>query len=251
MAFKFGDFDTAAVPGITATLVAWPTPALGVESVDGLDGLVYGRTRMGESMFTFDILLEALTPAGALELRDKLVAACSPAAGLQLLEPEIGDGWAWKAAVAHISEFERGLWLNNVECQLNGQITFVVPEGVGYAVPDETASGTSAATLTRTKGNLDSFPTVTIEGTFSSVTLTAGSWSIDVDAPVGAGQRLVLDYQAMEFGVWAGAVKVAHAAGGMSRFDRLAVPLGAATFTVTATGGAVTALAVEANSRRA
>lgn len=250
MSFAFGSFDTD-VPGMLATLRAWPSPNLKPETVPLLDGEFYARTGLGPVRFTFDVLLQAATPAGVHALRDQLVAGCSPLLGVQALVPETGEGWLWWAAAVEISDFDRGLWINNVECQLRGQVTFEAPEGVGWSNPDETASGSTSATITRTRGNLPSFPTITIEGAFSAVAVHIGAATVDVDVPVAAGQRLVLDYQKLDFGVWAGAVKVAHAAPGMSDFTRHSLPLGAATITTTATGGAVTSVGVAANSRRA
>lgn len=249
--FTFGSFDTDAVPGILATLRAWPAPNLKPETVPLLDGEFYARTGLGPVQFVFDVLLRASTPAGVHALRDQLVGACSPLLGVQALVPETGEGWVWWAATSEVSDFERGLWVNNVECHLRGQVTFLVPEGVGWANPDETATGAPSATITRTRGNLPSFPTITVEGNFDGVAVQVGAATVDVDVPVAPGQRLVLDYQGLDFGVWAGAVKVAHAAPGMTDFTRHALPLGATTVTATPTSGTVTSVGVAANSRRA
>ena len=250
MSFQFGPFNTAAVPGITATLKAWPGPALKPETVELLDGAFYARTGLAPVTFTFDVLLSAASPAAVHALRDQLVAGVAPTLGLQALVPETGAGWVWWAATSHLSEFTRGLWLNGVECQLLAELSFLVPDGVGWANPDDTAQGVTSATITRTRGNLPSYPKLTLTGPFGGVRVTVGGFVLDVAVPVAAGQRLELDYQAMDFGVWAGSVKVAHAAEGMSRFDRLMLPMGPSTITAAATSGAVSSLAVAANSRR-
>lgn len=250
MAFQFGDFNTRAVPGIRATLKAWPGPGLRPETVDLLDGAFYARTGLAPVVFSFDVLLWAETPAAVLGLRDQLVGAVGPALGVQAFTPEAGDGWLWWATCSHVSDFTRGLWVKGDECQLLGEVSFLVPEGVGWATPDDTAEGATSATITRTRGNLPSHPTITVEGAFQGVRVQAGAFVLDVAAPLAAGQRLVLDYKELDFGVWAWATKVAHAARGMSRFDRLELPMGSTTVTATATGGAVSRLSVAANSRR-
>lgn len=251
MSFKFGDFDTAATPGMLATLQAWPGLALTPETVDLLDGAFYARTRTGSVAFTFDVLLKASTPAGVLAMRDTFVAGVAPHLGLRALTPEAGEGWVWWASTSAIPEFKRGLWVKGVECQLSSEVSFLVPDGVGWAYPDDTADGVQAVTLTRMKGNLPSFPTITVEGPFAGVTLNVGGRTLVVDVPVPAGRRLVLDYRTFDFGVWQGATKVAHAAPGMSTLERMSLPMGATTITATATGGAVSSLSVAANSRRA
>ncbi|MDO5533235.1 MAG: hypothetical protein Q4F65_01100 [Propionibacteriaceae bacterium] len=250
MSFTFGTFNTAEVEGITATLKAWPGPALKPETVELLDGAFYARTGHGPVVFDFDVRLAAATPAAVLALRDRLVAGVAPEVGLQALVPEAGEGWVWWAATSQVSEFTRGLWINGVECQLAGTVSFLVPDGVGWANPDDTASGSTSATITRTRGTWRSFPKLTVQGAFGGVRITAGSYALTVTVPVAAGQRLELDFQAMDFGVWQGTTKVAHAAPGMSRFDRLALPLGATTITAAATSGSVSSLTVAANSRR-
>lgn len=250
MAFQFGGYDTRNEAGVLATLTAWPSPALTPETVDLLDGAFYARTRRGPVTFTFDLLLTGRTPAAAHALRDRLVGACAPAGELRALIPETGEGWTWWAAVSALSEWTRGVWINGVECQLRGQVSFLVPDGLGWATPDEVAAGTGSATITRTKGNLPSFPTIELAGPFDGVTVTVAGQLVTVAAKVTAGQRLVLDYHALDYGVWAGGAKVAHAAGAMSHLDRLTLPMGASTVTAAATGGAVSSLTIKANSRR-
>ena len=43
MSFRFGEFDTAVVEGVTATLKAWPSLTLSPETVDLLDFLGLGH----------------------------------------------------------------------------------------------------------------------------------------------------------------------------------------------------------------
>ena len=251
MSFRFGEFDTAVVEGVTATLKAWPSLTLSPETVDLLDGVLYARTGYGSLTFEFDVLLSARTPAEVHALRDQLVAACAPTGALLALIPETGEGWRWWAACSALPAWQRGLWIGGVECQLRGTVAFLIPGGVGWAVPDEVFTGASSVAVVRSKGNLASYPTITMVGPFSGVTVTAGEFTLGVDVRVLAGQRLVLDYNTMDFGVWAGGVKVAHAAPGMSRFDRLSLRPSASTVVSAVAGsGAVSSLTVAANSRR-
>lgn len=251
MSFEFGDFDTAAHSGIVATLKAWPAPRLKPETVDALDGAFYARTGLGPLELSFDVRLSATTPAAVHALRDQLLAACAPHRGLLALRVETGDDWLWWATPSAVSDFTRGLWINGLECQLRGELTFLAPDGFAWASPDDTGTGASPVTITRTKGNLPSYPTITIEGTFSAVAVEVGAVEVNVDLPLTAGQRLVLDYQAMDFGIWDGVAKIAHAAPGMDNFTRPLLPLGDTVVTATATGGAVTSLTVKSNSRGA
>lgn len=250
MSFRFGSYDTALVAGVTATLRAWPGPSLKPETVELPDGVFYARTGLGPIEFVFDVLLTASTPLLVHALRDRLVSALSPHLGLQALTPETGEFWRWWAAASRVSEFRRGLWIKGVECQLRSEVAFTVPDGVGWAYPDDSATGGTSVTLTRTKGNLPSYPTITIGGGFNGVTIKAPSFEVDVLVAVPSSQRLVLDYQAMDFGVWQSSVKVAHAAEGMSHFDRLMLPLGPSTISATAKAGTVPSITVAANSRR-
>lgn len=251
MSFRFGDFDTASEPGILATLKAWPGPALKPETVDLLDGAFYARTGLAPAALTFDVRLQAATPEAVHTLRDRLIAGCAPTSGLQALVPETGEGWRWWAACSAISEFTRGLWVRGLQCQLRADVSFIAPEGVAWANPDDTATGTTSATITRTRGNLPSYPTITVEGAFGGVTIAAAGQQVTVAVPVTAGQRLVLDYNAQEFAVWSGAVKVRHAAPGMDSFQRFTLPpSGATTITASPSSGTVSKVTVAANSRR-
>lgn len=247
----FGAFNTSSVGGITATLQAWPAPALKTETVELLDGAFYARTGLAPIAFAFDVLLSAATPAAVHALRDQLIAGCAPTLGVQALTPETGEGWRWWATCSGVSDFQRGLWLKGIECQLRCEVSFLVPDGVGWADPDETASGGTSATIARSKGNLPSYPCLTIEGDFEGVQIAMDGFAATVDIPVTTGQRLVLDYQAIDYGVWAGSVKVAHAAPGMDTFERPTLPLGSTTVTATAITGSVAAITIDANSRRA
>lgn len=245
MSFTFGGFNTATVDGLTATLTEWPAPGIRAETVDLLDGVWFARTGLDPLTVSFDVLLRAATPAEVLTLRDTLLASC-PLGALQPLTVETGDGWVWNAVPASLPTLTRGLWIKGVECQLRGPVAFLVPDGCAYANPDEIAVGVTSATITRAMGNMDSLPTITIQGTFSSVVVTIGGQPVTVTANVATGQRLILDWRAMSFGVWAGATKVAHAA--LSDWTPRTLPMGSTT--VTATGGSVTSVTVAANSRR-
>lgn len=245
MSFTFGAFNTATTDGITATLTEWPAPGVRSETVDILNGAWWGRTGFDPLTITFDLLVRSATPESVLALRDTLIAGC-PLDSLQPLTVEAGDGWTWRATPASLPTFTRGLWVSGVECQLRGQISFLVPDGVAHASPDEIATGTTSATITRAKGNLPSLPKITIEGTFSSVVVTIGGQPVTVTATVTAGRQLILDFQAMTFGVWSGTTKVAHAA--LSDWTPRTLPLGSTT--VSTSGGSVSSVTVAANSRR-
>lgn len=255
MSFRFGDLDTSTVEGVTATLKSWPSLTLSPETVELLDGAFYARTGYGSLTFEFDVLLSAPTPAAVHALRDLLVGACAPTGGLQALIPETGDGWRWWAACASLPKWERGLWIGGVECQLRGVVAFTVPDGVGWAYPDRSASAPAAASASVTitpAGNLAAHPTLTVGGVApGGVRLTVGAWVLDVSTPIALGQTLVLDYGGRDFGVWKGGIKVAHAAPGMSHFRRLALtPQHAHTVQAAPLAGGSVSLTIAANSRK-
>lgn len=253
MAFIFGAFDSRDVEGLTATLRAWPSPSFRLDTVDAVDGVFFARSALGTIEFTFDVRLEGTTPAEVLGKRDLLLAGCAPTLGLQALTPEVGDGWVWYATASKMADLVRAVWTPGALCQLRGDLTFYCSDGVGWAAPDETITGATSVTIVRALGNLPSHPTIEVTGECAGVRLTIGGVQLDVAAvPLAAGQRLVLDFQRMDFAVWAGAVKVAHAAGGLSSFNRVALPLGSTVVTAAPLGGGtVTGLTVKANSRRA
>ena len=84
------------------------------------------------------------------------------------------------------------------------------------------------------------------------MTITLNGTSVQVTGPLTAAQRLVLDYAAMDFGIWnAGrTTKLASAVPRMSNFEQLTLPMGESTITAT-TVGTLAELTVKANSRRA
>ncbi|MDO4717416.1 MAG: hypothetical protein Q4B08_07610 [Propionibacteriaceae bacterium] len=250
MGFEFGSFRTDSLPGCTATLSAWPSPALKPEMIETPDGAFYARTSIGPITFSFDVLVMAATPSAVHTLRDQFVAGCHPEGGLQALTPDSGEGWFWWATLSNITAFERGLWVPGANCQLRGGAHFTAPDGVGWARPDETASGATSATITRTKGNLGSFPRIEVRGTFTRVTVTVGGQPITISTPVAAGQKLVLDYNLLDFAVYSETgTKLRHVAEKMSTLRRISLPLGSTPVTTT-TEGTVTAVSVEANSRK-
>jgi len=254
--FQYGEFNTSDVDGLEAVLQSWPgLPGLAIETVEvpGQDGAFYAAGRLGQGGFGFDLTITSDTPAGALSLASGVAEACAPSHGLQPLALDLAPGWVWYAAAAAELKWARGLWVPGAQCTLKAPLTFQCPDPYGYAVPDETASGTTTATIDRTRGNVTSWPRIEVQGTFTAVHLDVGGDGLDVEVAVAAGERLVLDYADMDFAVWdaAGTSKLRHATKGMSHYDRLALPLGETVVTATPTGGTVTALAIKANSRRA
>jgi phage-related protein len=258
MSFVFGGFDTALSDGVTATLQTWPSmPGVTVETVDvpGMDGAFFAGSRLGQGGFVFDVVLQADTPAGVLALADQVSAACDQDLGLQDLTPEGAEGWVWRAVAAAPVAWPRGLWVPGLECQLRDVLSFQCPDPYGYRQVDElfTGPGPGAVTVNRQYGNRASFPKIEIQGALTvsqTVTLTVGGIAVQVTGPLTSGQVLRLDYQSMDFGVWAGATKVASAVPRMSRYDRLTLPIGNATVAL-ATTGTVSGVNVWANSRRA
>lgn len=254
--FTFGAFDAAAAAGLTAVLQSWPSlPGLAVTTVDvpGVDGSFFAAQSLGTGSFVFDLWASASTPAGVLAIAGQVAAALAPGAGLQSLGVDVAPGWVWYAVAADEVRWERGVWEPGSLCVLKASVTFECPDPYGYASPDETANGASGATITRAKGNVSSFPRIEISGAFTGVHVVVGSASLDVDVEVGAGQKLVLDYAQLDFAVWnaAGTLKLAHAAPGMSTFDRVTLPLGPTVVSAAAGAGAVSNVLILANSRRA
>ena len=252
--FTLGTFDAGAATGLTAILESWiGLPGLAVETVDvpGIDGAFYGASTLGKGSWTFELTATAATPADVLTLAGAVSAACAPEHQVQQLTLAVAPGWVWYAAASAPLAWERHEWDPGARCTLVAKLELTCPDPYGYASPDETAIGASSATIVRTKGTASSFPRIEVTGTFSAVHLVIGGVPLGVTTPLAAGQALVLDYQRMDFGVWAGVTKVRQAAQGMSHFRRYTLPIGSTLVTATATGGAVTSVTVLANSRRA
>ncbi len=255
--FSFGAFEAANQPALVATLQKWVTlPGVRIETVPvpGMDGSFYASGALGEAAWIFDCNITTPTPAETLGVAGELAAACSPNKGLQPLAIDAAPGWLWYAVVDTQISWERGIWAPGAACTLKGQLSFRCPDPYGYAFPDEVTNGSGGQlSITRTKGNLPSYPKFEIWGEFETATLTVGDLTVDVATPCSTGQKLVLNYKDMDFALYnSTGVKLAHAAKTMSTLTRIELPPDTTTqITTTATGGQITMVAVEANSRRA
>ena len=255
MAFTFGGFDTRNLDRLIAPLKTWPSLAgrsPATTDIPGMDGVFYGGANLGALTLTFDAIAQAASQAAVQTVVDQLMQALAPAP-LQPLTPQGYEGFAWQASLAGPVAWQYGQWLPGLPWQMRADIAFLAPDPYGYASPDETFTGTSTINIVRAKGNMASWPRIEITGSFTAVTLTAGTWTLTVTAKVTSGQVLVLDFATQDYAIWdqAMATKMAHIAQGMSGFDRLTLPMGSTILGVAASGGSVTSVTVCANSRRA
>lgn len=261
--FTFGGFDAMAVPGLYAVLSAWPgMPEVQLHTVasPGRDGVFFADAALSSGEWTFDLTAVASSPEAVLAITDQVAHALNPRQGQQALRVDVAPGWTWSAVVSSLSSWSRVFWVPGSECRLSATVTLATPDSYGYATPDEEWSWGQGAsnlaggvTLTREKGNADSFPTIEIGGVLSaaqSVTLSLDGQPVTVTGPLATGQVMRLDYADMDFGVWSAAgVKVRSLVPSMSSFTRLTLPVGESTFAASS-GGTLSSVKVQANSRR-
>lgn len=255
--FTFGTFDATSTDGLSAVLTVWPgLPAVELHTVasPGRDGVFHAGASLAAGTFVFDLVVVDPDPLRAVELTQEISAALDPRAGLQTLMIDVAPGWTWGAVVASLDEWQRSGWRPGSECRLRSKLTLTCPDPHGYAAPDETWQRTTPGGLTvnRTKGNVDSFPRIEIVASLTSaqsVSVTIAGRTVTVAGPLTSGQTLVLDYEAMDFGIWAGDTKLASAVPRMSSFERLRLPMGQTSTSVACTG-TLHQFRVAANSRR-
>lgn len=257
--FALGDLDALATPGLKAVLQelpAFPEVELATVKAPGRHGEFFAQATLGAATWTFDLQARAQDPWEALAITEQITRACNPLDGLRPLRIDIAPGFIWMAGVERTLKWARGRWVIGSDCRLNAVLDLRAPDPFGYAVPDETWAWPGlppgGAVVTRYQGNTNSTPTITITGTLSaahSVTVTLGDWSVQITGPLASGQRIVLDYPRMDFGVWAGDVKLASVVSRMAHYDPPSLPVGSYPVSMTTTGGAP-ALQIAANSRR-
>lgn len=255
--FKFGGFDTANVDGLSAVLKVWP--GLGEVTTDvvtsaGHDGVFYAGASLAPTRFGFNLYARGVDPADVLGVAETVSGALAPHGGLRDLEIDVAPGWVWRVNTDSPIDWARGKWVPGHECYLFAEVEFLAADPYGYALPGESWQWETVGSrsVTRAKGNVDSFPTVEIEGALTgsqSVTITVAGRQVKVDGPLTSGRVLRLDYQNADFGIWNGATKVSSVVKRMSSFDMLTLPAGSSTVAVSTTGS-VTNVRVDANSRR-
>lgn len=255
--FTFGTFDATSTDGLSAVLTVWPgLPAVELHTVasPGRDGVFYADSGLSSGEWVFDLVAVAPTPEAVLAIAGQVTRALNPRAGQQALRVDIAPGWTWSAVTSSLTPWTRAGWVPGSECRLRATLTFATPDPYGYATPDESWSWASAGTrtITRSKGNTDSYPEITVKGTLTAaqqVTLTLNGQPVTVQGPLTSAQELRLDYAAMDFGLWQGETKIVSAVSRMSSFERLTLPVGESAFAASS-NGALTEVTVKANSRR-
>lgn len=255
--FTFGSFDATSTPGLAAVLVAWPgMPGVELRTVasPGRDGVFFADASLSAGSFSFDLVVVHADPLQALAIASAVTEALNPRLGQQALMVDVAPGWVWSAVPASLAEWERAGWRPGSECRLRSRVEFTCPDPYGYAIPDESwqRSTPGGLTVTRAKGNVESFPRIEVQATLTagqSVTVTVGGRAVTVTGPLSSSQVLRLDYAVMDFGIWEGDTKVASAVPRMSSFERLRLPVGQ-TVTSVACSGTLHEFRIAANSRR-
>jgi len=264
VSFTFGKFDTDSL-GIIAVLRDLPSvDGLKLETLEavGTDGRVLGGTTRSGSTFTFDTIIEGSTPDEAVAIRDRIALALDPARGEQVLTFDAVPGWQWAAVLSSSIAWERMTWQPGVGFKLRADITFDALSAFGRPVAPEVWQWTSegSRTVKRGKGNARSYPTVEIEGTVSpsqTIRVVIGDVATEVTGVnLTPGSTLRLDYEAFDFGRWVGDRKTSSVVRSMSSLDRAYLwPEESTRFAVAVlgssdTGGGLTRVALNANSRR-
>lgn len=260
----FGEFSTADHPGVYMVAESLPgLPDVDVSEVatPGHDGRTFAQATLGPGSWYFEIKIRRNTLQAVLDAAAVVNAALHPATGLQDLAVSWMPGWVWRAVCEGGVQWERGGWrTRGTSYELRGYVVFHCPNPYARAVPDDSwewtsglAALASGVNVTRARGNVESLPVVEIAGVIpanGSVAVTLAGRSVTIGGPLLAGQILRLDWEAMDFGIWNGAAKIASVVGRMSTFDPLSLPIGPVPFSVNPGAGSLSRVALRANSRR-
>ena len=131
-------------------------------------------------------------------------------------------------------------------------IVMIADDPHAYALTDDTATLSAPGPVARIHGNEASWPTIRINGVLSgsqSVTLNLWGRTVQIQGPLTASERLLIDYQGYTFVVTnAGGAPVRNLAGKMSTLSRIPCPSSGGTVSWTTTG-TVTQVTIQCHSR--
>jgi predicted phage tail component-like protein len=217
-------------------------------TIPGMDGQLFaGQTQKARE---FPILLK-VTGASSSDLIDRLdrVTAWLAAGPARLVFDELPDRF-WTARLASALEFEG----DGRDFRVTQQITMTADDPHPYAVIDDQATITTTTTIfTRSKGNTGSHPTIRVKAQLtSSQTLTLTLWgqTVTITGPLTSTQVAVLDCQQWLFTIenTSGSV-IGNLAPQLSTLDRITCPVGGGPVTWAKTGGTLSSIQIQANSR--
>ena len=235
MSFTFGQFSFAdSLPTSFAIQREFPNMSgLGIESLEvpGMERRRFLQTDRPATSITFDVILHSDTEAGLELIRDQFVTFVDPALGPQRLVLDDFPDWYWMATVSDEIVWEKLTW----GCEYRGYRyrANVVFETYGDAasrlVTENKGVSVHGETTVQLDGNTRAWPRwefssplgkgSTVRFTISPV-LGKPSHVVEVQGPLSAGQKMVLDYDTMQFAVWQGSKKVASLVDRMSTLER-------------------------------
>lgn len=217
-------------------------------SVPGVDGRRWLRSAQTPKEFPVDLRTRAADAATLRASLDAIAAWLASGPAQLVFDDELPDR-AW------VARLTGGLvWsLDGGSLRVSTSIKMVADDPHAYALTDDVATLTAPGDLEREQGNATSWPTVEITGVLSSiqsVTLTLWGSSVTITGPLAAGERMRLDYSEYLFTVInSGGTVLRNLAPKMSSLSRIACPVVGGAVSWSVTGGSVSQVKVEANSR--
>ena len=202
MSFKYGDVDTADLPGVTATLSRWPSlGGLTVQNanIPGGNGRVFGGSTRERTVLTFDVIIEGANPIEVGQARDTFVSLIDPSRGPRPLQVEADPEWLWlDVLVSQEIEWERMTWDKGLGYRLRGDVEFETQRAAGAVEAEPRAySGDGEVTFTVEQGNTASYPRLEFNGG-GDITVTVNDYTLEL-TDVPAGHIGVLDWDTFTF----------------------------------------------------
>ncbi|MFT4225303.1 distal tail protein Dit [Micropruina sp.] len=164
----------------------------------GRDGELFLSATQGPAEFPITVRADAVSAAASRTLLDG-VAAWLQRGPAQLVFDELPDRY-WTARLRGGLAWSLGAGSYRVV----SNIVMRADDPHAYALTDDTAVLTAPGTVTRTKGNAPSRPTVWVTGTLTSgqsVTLNLWGKTVTLTGPLSAGEVALLDYRDYTFRV--------------------------------------------------
>lgn len=227
MSFRYGDIDTADLPGVTATLARWPSlGGLTVQNanIPGGNGRVHAGSTRERTALTFDVIIEGANPLEAGQARDAFVSLIDPSRGPRPLQVEADPDWIWlDVLVSQEIEWDRMTWDKQLGFRLRGEVSFETQRAAGAveAAP-EAYSGDGEVTFTVERGNTASYPLLEFNGG-GDIAVTVNDYELELTG-VPAGHIGVLDWDTFTFQILTGSgVRAGSLVRHMSNYERPAI----------------------------